>query len=771
MVKAALIQTNFTGGEWSPRLDGRVGLDKYFDSVKSLKNMTVFPHGGATRRGGTQFIASVKESTQKSRLIPFEFSVTQAYVLEFGDSYIRFYKDKAQITSGTTTGAFAAAFAPAFDRVGTDIAIEVASPYLESELFQLQFAQSADQLFIAHPNHEPMVLSRTSDVSWTLSEITFVEGPVLPQNTTSTTLTPSATTGVGITITASAATGINNDLGFQDTDIGRMIRIDEGATFGYATITARGSTTQVTGTVTRDFTSITGQTTWQLGSWSDTTGFPGSVTFYEERLWWAGSINNPQTLWGSATDDFLNHLPGANDADPVQYAIATNQINSIQWLSAGKVLLIGTAGGEFLASGASLETAITPSNIRIVPQSGHGSENILPIRVANQVIFVQRHGRKLRQLIWDFDQEAWVAPDITLLAEHITETGIIEIDYQQEPDSIIWIVLTNGRLIGLTYELNQNVFAFHHHELGGQGDKAGNIAVVESVAVIPPSGSTPREEVWITVKRFINGVTRRYVECLVGGLESTDDQDQAFFVDSGLSLDNPITITGATQADPVVVTASAHGRSNGDVVKIDEVAGMTQLNKRKFTVANKTTNTVELSGEDGTEHDEYISGGKLRQAVTTISGLNHLEEETVAVLVDGAAHPDRQVVQGSITLQASAAVVHAGLSYLSEIETQRFEGGSQNGTSQGKQKRISDIRYRLDRTLGLLHGKDRENMDRINFRTTSDNMDEAPPLFTGDKDIEFPEGYTVEGKVILQQDQPLPLTVLAIMPIMKTNDK
>ena len=161
MPRTTLALTSFVSGEFSAKMDGRTDFEKYTSGVKTMENFLVHPQGAATRRVGTQHIAEVKDSTKKTRLIPFEFSTTQTYILEFGDQYIRFFKDKGQILSGGS-------------------AYEIASPYLEAELFDIKFAQSADVMYLCHPNHDVRKLSRTGHTSWTLATVSFTGSPSLP---------------------------------------------------------------------------------------------------------------------------------------------------------------------------------------------------------------------------------------------------------------------------------------------------------------------------------------------------------------------------------------------------------------------------------------------------------------------------------------------------------------------------------------------------------------------------------------------------------------
>jgi hypothetical protein len=338
MARVAVQLTNFTGGELSPRLDGRNDLTKYASGCKTLENMIVYPHGSAARRPGTQFVAEVKDSTKKTRLIPFEFSTTQTYMLEFGDQYIRFYKDNGVILSGGSP-------------------YEIVSPYLEAELFEIKFAQSADVMYICHPNHAVRKLSRTGHTAWTLTEVNFTNGPYLDNNITTTTFTISAhTVGAGRTLTASAITGINSDTGFQTTDVGRLVQFRN----GYGKITARTSTTVVTIEILKDMGSTSSSTDWSLGAFSNTTGHATCVTFFEQRLVFAGTKSQPQTLFFSKSGDYENmdenRSGTVSDDDAIIYTIASNQVNAIRFMTATRTLIVGTAGGEFTVSGGGTDS-------------------------------------------------------------------------------------------------------------------------------------------------------------------------------------------------------------------------------------------------------------------------------------------------------------------------------------------------------------------------------------------------------------------------------
>ena len=553
MGRVAVQLTNFTGGELSPRLDGRNDLTKYNSGCKTLENMIVYPHGSASRRSGTQFVGEVKDSTKKTRLISFEFSTVQTYVLEFGNQYIRFYKDNGQILSGGSP-------------------YEIASPYLEAELFDIKFAQSADTMYICHPNHAPRKLTRSGHTNWTLTNDVIINGPFMDHNVETTTADPShKNVGQTTTVTFSSTTGINSNQGFLSTDVGRLLHITD----GHLKITSVTSTTVVVGTVIIDLNETGSTTDFALGSFSDTTGYPSCVTFFEQRLVFAATTVQPQTLFFSRSADYENfddkyHETVADD-DAIVYTIASNQVNAIRFMTATRTLIIGTAGGEFAVNGAGVGEAITPTNILINKQSNHGSANVDGIAVGNATLFLQRAKRKIRELAFNFDVDGYVAPDLTILAEHITESGITQMAYQEEPNSIIWCVRADGQLLGFTYQREQQVTAWHRHIIGGAFG-SGN-AVVESVEVLPTDDS--EYQVWVIVKRTINGATKRYVEYL-HDLNFDETDDTSFnYLDSQLAYDGSATttISGLSHLEGQEVAILADGSTHPN--KIVNSGGIT----------------------------------------------------------------------------------------------------------------------------------------------------------------------------------------------------
>lgn len=775
MPKVSPMQTSFGGGEFSALMNGQVELDRYKQALEISLNYIPTLQGGLVRRSGNKFVAATKTAGTKARLLAFEFSTTQAYIIEFGDQYVRFYRNNGRIETPPGT------------------AYEVSTPYLAADLFQLRITQSADVLYICHPSYAPRTLSRTGHTAWTLAVIDFSDGPYLPINTTATSLTPSAfAVGVGVTLTASSIAGMNNGTGFALTDVGRLIRIREGSVWGWVKITGWTSTTVVTVQILSTLTSTAAKTFFRMGVWSGTSGYPAVVTFHEDRLIFAGNTNYPQRMDASVTSDYSNFAPSDTAGTVVatsalSFTFNANDVNVIRWvISDEKGLLVGTAGGEWLVRPSSAGEALTPTNINAKRSTKYGSAGVQALQFGKSVLFLQRAGRKVRELTYFFDADGFRATDLTLLSEHITLNGITEMAAQKEPQPLLWCVRGDGYLAALTYERDVDSFkvGWHRHLVGGVSDAAGSPAIVESAACIPSSDGT-RDELWLIVKRWVNGAVVRHVEYMMPLFDDATEQKDAFFVDAGLTYDSPKTITGITRANPAVATSVAHGFVNGDKLLLSEILGLPEndgdatstLNGMSVLVANKTADTFQLTDVDGVNVDTsayfapYVSGGKARKYVSTISGLTHLEGETVDILADGAVSPSRTVTAGAITLATPATTVQIGYGFVSDGKMLRLNAGAADGASIGKTQRTHRMGIMLHRSLGLKIGMSFDDLTAITFRTGADKMSRAPALFTGILSEEIEGDYDFENQFCFRQDQPLPSMLLALMPQLHTQDR
>jgi hypothetical protein len=740
MPRTRQIINAFNAGELSPLMDGRTDLAKYHNGAKTVENLICIKQGGVKRRPGTHFVAEVKDSTKETRLIPFIFSTGQGYILEFGETYIRFYKNGARIESPPGTP------------------VEIATPYLEAELFDIQFSQSADILYLAHGNHFPQKLSRISDTSWSLMDLgtpnsAFLRGPFLNErpNTVDApdiTFTPSGISG-SITLVASAPF-------FQAGHLGALLRLKIAGTWGYVVLTGITDSTDANATVVGPVAlgGTAASDSFAEGAWSDVQGFPSTVTLFQQRLWWASTANNPDTIWGSQSNLYENYDPGtALDDEACTFVLASNKVYKIEWIAPSRTILSGSSGQEWDISGTGgTDSPITPSSVFAKAQSTHGSNTVAPVQVDNTVLFLQRAGRKLRELSYQFTTDSYVAPDLTILSEHITFGGITQMDYQEELDSIIWLVRADGTLVGMTYERAQDVVAWHRHITGTNQDTTDG--QFESVAVIPHPSAT-EDQAWIIVKRHL-AITKTILD-IVG--------------------DPP-------HAGKATYHIIAHGFSTGDVITFSNTSdpsfdGMFVVDASSTTdyvVVYTLSSLIATSGSGGfasklgsiKRYVEYLDtqGGyygylEVDAGLTysgtptsTLSGLNHLNGYVVDILGDGIVYPQQVVISGQVTgLIPMVTQAEVGLHFNSTLLTLRPESGASDGTAQGARKRFNEIIARLDSTSGVT----------INGYQTDFS------LFTGDQRVTN-LGWDKDARISIMQKQPLPFTLLALIGVLNVND-
>lgn len=593
MPRASWVQNSFNGGEWSPLAYGRSDIAKYKNGLSTCLNYVPTAQGGLTRRPGTRYVANTK-SNQAVRLVPFEFSITQAYVLEFGAGYVRFYTNDGQLLSGGSP-------------------YEVATPYGASDLWDLSFAQSADTLYIVHPSYAPRKLQRGGPTNWTLNTLAFLDGPYLILNSvTGTTLTSSVAGPGSATVTASAVTGINNGAGFSASDVGRVIRLKSGTNWGWGTITAVASTTSIT----VNWTTAVGTTAssmWRLGVWGTANGYPRAVAFNQDRLVFAGCTQYPARIDGSNTSDYENFAPTGTDgtvvdSNAISFSLNSTKVNVINWLLSDEWgLLAGTASGEWVIAASTQQNAVTPTNVTAKMTSAYGSTNVIPAKMGKATLFVQRTKRKLREMSYQFTLGTFQAPDISVIAEHLTKSGIKQMAPASAPQPVLWMVRNDGALVGMSYDKDQEVLGWHQHALGGYSDAAQTLPpVVESVAVIP-SPTTDRDEVWVSVQRYVNGATVRTVEYMNKYWEDGDAITDAFFVDCGATYSgaSTTTVSGLTWLKGQTVSVLADGSVHPTCV-VDSSGVITlQRSATKVQIGlgyNSTGKTlrIEAGGSDGT---------------------------------------------------------------------------------------------------------------------------------------------------------------------------
>jgi hypothetical protein len=720
MARVTFLQTNFTAGEISPKLHGRVDIARYQNGAKEVRDLIPQVYGGVKTRPGTLFVREVKDSTKRVRLVPFVKDNSTAFVLEFGHLYVRFYKNGAVIESSP------------------GVPYEVVSPYTEAQVQVLDYTQGADTMFLFHEAVAPYKLVRTSDTNWTLAAVSFVTTPfdengsypvailtpgsaspvgsVVKMATGALTGTIGANvsltwaagvvtankvahglaTGDAVAITEAVPAGYNQSVAivtaidadnysyavsdnpgtatnagksqkyagtaiFAAGDIGKTVKING----GLVKITTVDSSSSVRGVIKQELTAAVSSQpdAWSLHApvWTAGNGYPRTGTLFEQRLICAGSPVYPQTIWGSVTGAYLDFQQGTADDDAFAFTISSDVMNPIEFMASNKAMLALTSGGEFTVQGG-VEKPITPTNAQIKQRSNYGCSRVRPVRIRDSELFVQRAGRKVRSFGYSVANDDWMGPDLSVLAEHLTQGDIIDMCWQQEPDSIVWLARGDGALVSITLDKEQEVTAWAWHE--------GFSGIVETMTSIPADGG---DEVWMGVRRTIGGATKRYLERL----------------SDTTALDCAIVATGASSA--------------------------------------------------------------------TWSGLTHLNGETVKAVADDAYAGEHTVAGGSVTLAAAATEVNIGLAFTPTLVLLPPEIQTGMGASSGNAMRTSELTVRFHETTGCsINGKS------ISFHSTGSAALQAPEPFTGIKRVEQLGFERGTDEITLTQEQPMPFHVLSV---------
>lgn len=778
--KQSISLTSFNAGEMSPLMQSRIDFAKYKSGAQTLQNMIVRAQGPVTRRPGTKYIATVKDSHDAVRIIPFEYSTSDAYILELGDEYVRFYRNGAQVTSGPN-------------------AYEVNAPWDANDLFEIQFVQDAETMRLVHPDYPPYKLTRNtaSHTDWTLAAVDFNNGPFIDENTNHNyTIYADATTGdvnlvadanifdanhvgalwqithlldsetvrgrfwgpwyawdvnaygveeAGVpyydgnsesltvyrhqaytvttagdwygtfkiqrsyddgvtwnTIKAFAYEGNGNVLysGMEPEDdalyrvriedqyiTGNMhdhgerkceftLSTDAFLRHGVVKITAYTDANEVIGTVEVSLASTEPTWRWAEGAWSTYRGWPRTVEHHEQRCLYGGNAAWPQTIWASITssqdDDYDDFDTGLGDAaDAWTYVLPG--MNPIQWMKSREYLMVGTSAG--VGRLGSPDKPIDPTWPPVYRlQAKNGSAYIQAVAAVDAVLYVERGAQKVRELTYTYSSDRYIAPDMTILAEHITGDGITQIDFQERPDPILWCVREDGVLLSFTYHRQHAVEAWSRQTTGPNG--ADNF---ESVARIP---GTNEDEIWAVVQRTIDSNSVRYVEQFQP-LNWGTDQNDCWFVDCG----------GTNQAS-----------------------------------------------------------------------LAQLEGATVSLFAD--ARPVEAngytVASGALSPAASGYTnTTIGLPYTSILQTMPIVVSLNESDSLGRPTRVNALTINFYKTLGCHAGADATYLADLKF--SSDSFATTIPVWSGVKAIPYPRGTARAPSLYLQEASPVPLTIRNIV--------
>lgn len=840
---------NFAAGELSPKVRSRFNLPIYFNGSERMQNFIAETQGPARFRTGTRFVNHTRLN-KVARFIPFQFNDEQSYMLEFTDTYMRIFKDEGFITNtaqnitgitqanpgvvtitahgysngdeiyiSSVTGmtevnskTFLAANVTANTFELTDVdgnnvdttshtayvsggtgasIVEITTPYVEADLFELKFDQNADTMYITHKNYEPCKLTRSSHTSWTLALFTRTSDPFLSKKT----ITGITQADPGV-VTSTAHGYSNGDNVIIETVVG-MTEVNS-VLYTVANVTANTFELQDRDGVDVD---TSGFTAYSSGGYaSDQDLLPATVGFYEGRLAYGSSDDDPEKAWisrapttaGAARyDDFTT---GSNPDDSIITVLTpqSGKVNKIQWFAGtDRLLAIGTFGDVTKMTGSPDDTAIAPDSISAKSAGPFGCANIMPVKRGSTILYVQQGGLVIRSFEFDILSDSFTARDRNLVSDHITDSGILQIAFQNGRPDIVWAVRNDGVLVGLTFKTGEDVSGWHRHILGGTGVK------VLSVGVIPMPAAL--DQTWVVVERTVNSLTRRYVEFFEEAptfvekvdfftddtAETANDtkfrnrlfeqQKDGVFVDSALTYDGSAqtgTMTpGATTGSGIDFTSSVAVFASTDVGREIWVKSTTGAEEGRAEITSFTSSTVVVCTikKDFIDTDA-IAAGDWYLTTNAISNLDHLEGETVTIIADGGTHPDATVASGAITLNAQYSKVHVGEGYVGLIKSMNLEAGSAAGSGQSKFKNINRLGIKFLNTLGARYGTNPYKMEDIVFRSSADYTNRPPPLFSESKSVTYADRSDIEKHVFIEQRKPLPCTVQMFVPHIDTSD-
>ena len=516
MSRSVTLQTNFTTGEIDPLLTSRIDINQYYNGLDKARNVLIQPQGGVVRRPGLEYVDTIPSAANPQngcRLVPFEFSTSQSYMLLFVNNRMYIYKNKVLVTNINASGN---------DYLTTTIS--------SSYITFMDYAQSADTLIVVHEDMQPKQITRgASDSTWTISDITF---EYIPQYafTISTTsgahnLTPSEVDG-NITISTSGGT-------FSASDVGQYVEANDG--IGRARIVNFVSSSEVDAIVEIPFfnTDAISAGSWFIergyeDTWSASKGWPRTVTFHQGRLYFGGSKSRPNTIFASRVARFFDFNPGETlDDDAIVATLATDSVNAITGLFAGRDLQIFTKGGEFFISQASLDP-ITPNNIVVSTATRRGAkEGIKPVGAESGTLFIQRAGKALREFLFSDVELSYISNNISLLSSHLlkspSDMALRKATSTDDGDLLLIVNEQDGSLATYSILRGQNVIAPSLCTVDG---------TFEKVAV-------DVDTIYFVVKRTINGSTVYYIEAFND--DNTTDSNVLLI---GASLPGTTTVTG-----------------------------------------------------------------------------------------------------------------------------------------------------------------------------------------------------------------------------------
>ena len=809
----------FSGGEISPEMFGRIADQKFQQGAALVRNFIIKPQGPAQNRSGFAYVNEVKDSSKKTRLLSFTFSTVQTMIIEFGENYFRFHtQGQTLLYSNGTAWSNATAYtvgdialqggvnyyctvahtnqappnASYWYALPTNYIYEVPHSYLEAELFDVHYVQSADVMTIVHPNHPPAELRRLGATKWELKTINFGSPLPPPTGVTVATYIPSSTstnsdtyedhnyviTAIGSNLVEESnqsaiglkadgstptnnifVTGAKNTITWNAVTGATRYRVykEQGGIFGF--IGETDTTTLVDNNILTDF-SITPPI--HENDFVGTGNYPGAVSYFEQRRVFAGTNNAPQDIWmtKSGTESNMSFGLPIRDDDRIEFRVAAREANTIRHIVPLTNLLMLTGSAEWRVTSVNSD-AITPSSISVKPQSYVGANNAQPVIVNNSLVYGAARGGHVRELGYNWQANGFITGDLSLRAPHLFDNlTILDMALAKSPIPVVWMVSSTGKLLGLTYVPEQQLGAWHQHDTDG---------TFESVACVSEADD---DVTYCVIKRTINGATKRYIERMGTRLFKT--QRDNFFVDAGATYDGTntdtnktVTISGGTtyvKGQSVTITTN-YNLFNAPPSTDDKDDAIVLVDGDTFyrlTILSTTSQTVATAKLDKdlpvTLRNTPITTFEVARNV--ISGINFLEGKKISILADGAVHPQKIVTSGSITLDRAASVVHLGLPYESDLETLPIALQIE-AFGQGRVKNLNHVWLRVLESSGIFAGPSVDKLIEAKQRTT-EPYGTPPNLKTEDIKIMVTPTWQDNGQIFVRQTDPLPLTIVGL---------
>lgn len=851
---------NFSGGEVSANLIARIDLPISNKVLARMQNCIAKPEGPAEYRPGSRYVHHTKGNAA-AVFIEFQFSDIQAYLIEATDQCFRFYRNGAiiledsqnitgvtqadpavltysgddnfsdgdevyisgvggmtelngkfflvaNVNTGANTFELTDIFGndvdssayTAYTSGGTVAKVyELTTPYAEADLGELLYDQTADTMYLTHPGYAPRKLTRSGHANWQINTYTRTNDP-FPGDSSISAIDNNQPDAV---VTCTAAHNLSNGQRIQITGVVGMTEVNN----QYYNVEVFNSTRfYPTDTETGARLDTTGYGTYTSGGTVSPDADPAAVAFTQDaRTVMGGPDAKPETLYFSRSPSsagavrFDDYTSGTDDDHAATFTLAPlrGKVDAVRWITnTDKFLIVGTFGSVRRVYGASEAEPVTPTAISAKSANSDGVAKARPVVDGTVVMYITRSKKKLEAIEYDYTVDGYAPDDKNLISDHITKAGLKQIARQISSPTTIWALREDGVLAGLTFKAKENIAGRHRHLLGGNG-------FIENIGIMPQENNN--DQIWMVIKRTINGNTVRYVEYLTdlpdypdpldfwtGEANETSDltnfinyQNQvlrdAIHLDSCLSYDGSsygtdasATLTVGANGETagstgVIFTASANvftsdmvGRkiqgaydSNGDgggVVTITNYTSATQV--------EGTINTAFPAGNVFAAGDWYITA-------TSVSGLDHLEGQTVTVVGDGADQGTFTVSSGAVTGLTAAGSIHVGFEFTGILYTLPFDQGGEGGPAQTRMKAISKADIQYINSSGFKIGTSPYDLESIDC-TQGTNLPTTPKIHSGTKELFYEDEHEQEKRFILIIDTPLPCTILSADIFMET---